>query len=343
MKHLIRILLGVVLLGAALIYNPSPASADHGEDATDDPCQDPAAGGQPGDDCWHEEEPDIAIAQPEDPCVVTGTVLPGNPSGFDPHVPSIPLVNNTPAHSHFEFINSIIDCPRSDGALAVTAEGGNDGHMIDLLCPPPNSLGLPVPADPTCGDPTAAGWSPLEADLDSDESLAICSTVFPDLCIANPTKTDGGAQHDFNDHHGSVNESGWSHSSDYSDGPGGGESNACDDDTKNNNKADIVVNGNGGWVKYIRIGVVVYAWGCVLGFPATPVFSTVLLILPNLLPIGVPSLFPGSTLNPICPLEFLNHPPFTPPSPGTPASPCGFILAGLAWRGPDWIPPLYIP
>jgi len=323
MRKLTRLLVGVVLFAAVLAHYAPPAGADHGVGTTEQP---PSGSGTVGDDAagWHEEEPDFAIAQPSDPCVVTGTVDPGIPFNNDTHFPSVPLVNDDPSHSHFAFINSIIDCPLSDGALAVTADGGNDGHMIDLFCGPMAS------PDPTCGDPMAPGWSPLEADLDDQ----ICSTVHPSLCMGAPV--DGGDQHEFNSHHGSENESGWSHSSLYSGGPGGAESNVCSAaaTTANQNKADIVVNGNAGWVKYVRIGVVVYAWGCVPGLAPFDVFSSVLLILPNVLPADVPGIYPGDVLNPLCPLEFLNDPPF---NVGGPMQPCGFILAGIAVRGDDWL------
>ena len=299
-KTLIRLLTGVALLGAALAYDVSPASADHGVAATDEPC--PGDSGTAGDNCWHEEQPDFAIAQPSDPCVVTGTVDPGNPPIYKTHFPSVPLVNDDPSHSHFAFIDSIINCPLTDGALSVTAEGGNDGHMIDIL-----------------GDPDTLDTTPLEVDLDD----RFCSTVYPSLCMGVPV-VDGGRQHEFDHHHGAVGESGWSHSSLYSGGAGGGESNVCSTipTTRNQNKADININGNSGWVKYVRIGVVVYAWGCVLGLAPNQVFSSVLLILPNVLPVGVPGLYPGGVLNPLCLLGL---------------TPCGFILAGTAWRGSAWI------
>jgi len=339
MRKLIRLLAGVVLLGALLaVANVSPALAKHGQrhqgQLPEDDLKPSTTGGSHDDSTggWHEEQPDLAVAAADDRCVVTGTVDPGRSFENDAHFPSVPLVNDNPSHSHFQFIDTTITCIAA-GELSVRADGGNDGHMIDLFC------GTAASPDPTCGDPTAAGWTPLEADLDSTESLNICSTVHPDLCLGNP-KTDTDGQHEFNTHHGSVNESAWSHSGDYSGndttGAHTGESNACgpDDNTKNYNKADIGIvqvnppnNTASGWVKYIRIGVVVYAWGCAPGLDANDRFSTVLVILPNVLPADPTNTFPANPLNPVCPFESIVH--LTPP--------CGFILVGVAWRGASWL------
>lgn len=326
MRKLIRLLAGVVLVSAFLALHAPGAYAHHGvghdptatqsSDLTptkpyDDPLPPPTEGVH-GDSTggWHEEEPDLAIAQAAEPCVVTGTVDPGVSFNNDAHLANVPLVNDNPSHSHFEFINTIINC-KDAGALQVEANGGNDGHMIDIL----------DPLHPVGG----ANGDVLELDLDEPNSIGI-------------TGPDTKGEHDFNAHHGSVNESAWSHSAGYSmNGANpGGESNACtpDDSTKNQNKADISIvstNGSGdGWVKYIRVGVVVYAWGCVDIGDGKDVFSAVLVILPNVLPTPVPGFFDGTVFNPICPLESVIGPP---------ASPCGFILVGVAWRGPDWRPP----
>jgi len=312
MRKLIRLLAGVVLISAFFALHASPAFADHGVGAgpTADPYDDPEppTTGVHGDasEGWHEEQPDLAISNANDPCVVTGTVKPGVPFASDAHLVNVPLVNDDPSHSHFEFLNTIINCVGA-GPLGVDADGGNDGHMIDIL----------DPAAPVGG----ANGDILELDG------------------AGPDST---AQHDFNKHHGSVNESGWSHSANYSGGTSAGQSNDCPEDTtKDQNKADININQQNppnnsasGWVKYIRVGVVVYAWGCAPGIDTNDRFSSVLVILPNLFPTGVGP-FPGSTFNPLCPLDFLTEPPFN--LTAIPASPCGFVLAGVAWRGDAWL------
>src|SRR5688500_15566887 len=127
MRKLIRILAGVVLIGAVLAVNVSPALANHGVGPDPDgeagpliDTQKPPDGegtpndntGAPGVDSlgWHEEQPDFAIADVADPCVVTGTVDPGASFTNNSHLVEVPLVNDDPAHSHFEFLNTVINC-----------------------------------------------------------------------------------------------------------------------------------------------------------------------------------------------------------------------------------------
>lgn len=298
MRKLIRITAGAALLGAVLFVGTTPVSADHDSPAgTNWPCTSGDGLNPPtgcDGDAYHEEMPDLAEAQPADVCVVGGQVLPGTVTNGGPqHLPGvgIPLVNEDPAHSHFEFVQSVISC-LGTGELDVAANGGNDGHMIDVL-DYPQSL------------PDA---TPLEVD---------------------PITSDA-AQHEFDDHHGSTNESGWSNSSLYSGGQGGGSSNACTS-AMNNNKADISITNTGGasesgWVKYIRVGVALYAWGCfeldgdISG--RNPFFSAVMVILPDLVPVSNPPFLPGG--DPTC---------LIPNSP----VPCGFIIIGAALRGPGWL------
>jgi hypothetical protein len=130
--------------------------------------------------------------------------------------------------------------------------------------------------------------------------------------------------HAFNDHHGSTNESGWSTSSDYSGGSGGGQSNACAG-SANTNKADIVAGTSSGWVKYVRVGTVLYVWGCFTSGPiassGTPAFSATLAI-------ASPSTQGVSNL-PFC---------LVPNNDVTGTSPsCGFSIAGVASRGPSFV------
>ena len=282
MRKLIRILAGVALLSAAAL-GPSPAFANHG---TGTPPSNPAGG-------YHEEMPELAVPTPADLCIVSGQVLPGDPFDTAAHSPEAPLVNDDPSHSHFTFVESIINCTQT-GPLAVDATGGNDGHMLDIL-----------------GVPDVVDTTPLELDPVTDDS----------------------AQHEFDAHHGSVNESAWSNSSTYDGGQGGGHSNACADG-QNNNKGDISIirQSDGapgkGWVKYVRVGVVVYAWGCFNQGSAAGAnnhFGSTLVILPDLVPAQVDPFLPG-TGTPTCVLEFAGLGPA-----------CGFILAGTAVTGPNWL------
>jgi hypothetical protein len=255
MRNLIRIILGVVVLGAFVLVGQAPASANHGTGITGNS---PIGG-------VHEPMPTPAVAVPGGvACVVAGSVLPGTPGGGTPH--AIPPIGNEATHSHFNFIDAAIACTDS-GLIPVNSDGGNDGHIIDLD-------GLSVP-------------------------------------------------HANNDHHGSTNESGWSNSSDYSGGSGGGQSNACTG-SANTNKADITAGSSSGWVKYLRVGVVLYVWGCFTSGPlagSNPALSSVLAIVP-------PST-QGIANLPFC---LVPNNPVT----GVPPS-CGFSIAGAAVRGPSLI------
>jgi hypothetical protein len=317
MRKLIRILVGVAMLFGAVAVMPTPASADHGEGATASPACNPAQDA----DCWHEEMPNAAVPTGDlDVCLVTGAVLPGTSFANPAHNPTIPIVNQDPSHSHFTFEEAVINCPLpgSVGELAVDAEGGNDGHMIDV------DLGYTGDLPP-CGGP--------DGSLPTLDSIADCIEL-------DPISTNQ-AQHDFNGHHGSVIESAWSHSSTYVQADGDpaaapsapGESNACTDGL-DQNKFNISATAAGprtsqGWGKYIRIGAVVYTWGC-FNDGAAPsdgrtTFGAVLAIVPNPLPVDPTGLFPASPL--ACVLEPFNALP-TPDF-----EPCGFILVGAALRG----------
>lgn len=292
MRRLLRIAAGLVLLGAAVIVAvPSPAAADHDSpNGTNWPCTSGDGFGPPAGctgDAYHEEMPALAEASSADVCVVSGQVFPGTVTVRGPnHLARIPLVNENPSHSHFQFVQSVISC-LGTGALTVDAGGGNDGHMIDILDNPP-----------------AVDTSPVELD----------------------PLTSNAPQHAFDDHHGATNESGWSNSSLYSGGTGGGSSNACISN-QNQNKVDISIRYEYGWMKYIRLGTVLYAWGCFEpGGPisgANPFFSAVMVILPDLVPISAPPFLPG-TGDPTC---------LVPDD----AIPCGYVVVGVGLRGPGWL------
>lgn len=130
-------------------------------------------------------------------------------------------------------------------------------------------------------------------------------------------------------HHGSTNESGWSHSSGFSNPT---ITNTVCTTANNANKADVaagpVLNETKGWLKYLRVGVVLYVWGCFdagNGGPiaANPAFSAVLAIFP-------PSLNPFPPAIPNYPLCLV------PPNMVTAPADCGFSIAGVAYRGPGF-------
>lgn len=304
MRKLIRVLAGVVVFGALLAVMPTtPSAADHDcapGGAVDAPC--PATGaGTPGNAAgWHEEMPNMKVAGPEHVCVVVGTVKGGNaPLGSAGHpLPGPPAGVDDPAHSHFEFIETAITC--DDGAVAVTADGGNDGHVMNYA-----PAGAPE-LDGIDGTPTA------------------------NCAFGHPVGGGNGA------HHGSMTESGWSHSSGYTGGAGsctaGGEHNGGNSGQcaagPTANKADITITTSAGvtvanspnFVKYVRLGNVVYYWGCSNAFAAAPYtapfarrFSGVLAIAPD----------PRTAVFPLC---------VVPGGVG-----CDLLLAGGGTRSNAWL------
>lgn len=259
MKKLIRILVAASMLAAVAFVAPSPASADHdeGDNPVDNNWPAPALGAGvagDGDGGWHEEKPDITeglIYSPGSKCAVTGSVTinplytPGGPQ----HANVIPNVNDDPAHSHYTFEEgTILACvgtnfgsPVGAETLDVVAVGGNDGHIVDAY--DPSAIG-------------GANGDPVELDPFDD---------------ASPGDADNGGtndDHDYNDHHGSVNESAWSHSSKYSGegGPGGANVNKGDIDAT----GTLVGSQGTGYVKYVRVGLVVFAWGVFDDAASTP-------------------------------------------------------------------------
>jgi hypothetical protein len=319
MRKLIRILAGAIIMAA--VISPSAAYANHDDDTR------PAgtSGNVPPDtgtegsttEGWHEEMPDLAVSGPGDVCFVTGQVEPGDTTVNPAHLINIPLVNANPSHSHFIFHDSLITCPLpgSVGDISILADGGNDGHMLDIL------------------HKTDGATDPVPELLQPCGPNGLCLEADP---VTQPKKV---AEHDFNRHHGSVNESAWSHSSEYSnDGAVSyptGSSNDCvgGDNDLDRNKGDIDVlapDTADGWVKYIRVGVVVHTWGCF--FDGTipgdlDVFSAELLILPDFVPEQVGQFFPGGG-SPLC---------VTDGQPVDLGDPCGFVLFGVALRGTDWL------
>jgi len=283
MRKLIRIMAGIAIVGALAFVAP-PANADHWV----------APNPTPGDP--HESAPNPAFAGFESVCAVAGEVLPGVTGGTSHTVNGNAVPGTQATHSHYKFVETSIVCDDILGGLGVTANGGNDGHLVDVEC--------------TTGDLNPSDCNTLVADV----------------------------PHDHNAHHGSTNESGWSHCSDYNgDIESGGtdaddctypeaESNDCVS-ADNRNKGDIAAGAATGWVKYLRVGVVIYAWGCfdtpatVANLAARPFFSAALAIFP-------PSTAGAGNL-PLC---------LVPDNPvtGTPPS-CGFSIAGVAHRSAAWL------
>lgn len=296
MRNLIRILAGTALVGALAFVSTPPVSATH----------DAGTGTN-----WplgpHEEMPEPkVVAYPNMACAVTGsvTVLPIYAPGGPQHSTVIPEVNDDPSHSHYTFLDTAIICLDASKLAVeifdVDATGGNDGHMFDIY----------DGADPACPAPVGGpNCDPLELDcLDSALPLDVDPGSKP---------TCQGDDHDFNDHHGSVNESAWSHSSGYVDH--GIDDGTCNDQPKvptHKNKGNITATGtlskigpNLGWVKYVRVGATVHAWG---SFYAGPYSVNK----------GGCANFSASLL-------------FTPTDPTVPGSP--FLLNGLAVIGTGWV------
>jgi hypothetical protein len=294
MRKLIRLMAGIVVFGAVLAATPGPASADHdcGSPAgSNKPCP-PASKGTAGDGVngWHEEMPNLKRAGAEHVCQVLGTVLGGDPAGPSSHTLP-PAGIDDPAHSHFNFLNTVITC--DDATLdPVIADGGNDGHMLD----------------------------PDGGVIEHDPPQAIAVDCVP--------------QHPYNDHHGSMTQSGWSHSSDYSGGPSntctvatpqhdGGNAGACVAGN-NINKADITITrvgvgtagGAPNFVKYIRLGNLVWFWGCNNILAPARRFSGALVIAPD------PRTQTGAHAFPLC---------LVPGGAG-----CDLLLTGVSTRSAAW-------
>ena len=273
MRRLIRILAGVALVGAVAFVS-TPVSATHdGGTGTNWPLGP------------HEEQPEPkSVAEPNLVCAVTGGVTvpiytPGGPA----HSTVIPEVNDDPSHSHYTFLDTAIICGDSSKLTVeifdVSATGGNDGHIIDVI---DDDNGDPIELD--CTD------SVLPGDVDPG---------------TKPGCT--GDDHGFNPHHGSVNESAWSHSSDYAPGADDGTCNDNPTVPVHANKGNITATGtlskigpNEGWVKYLRVGPVVHAWGSFYSGPYAANkggcvnFSAELLFTPTGTAPGSPFLLNGT-------------------------------------------------
>ena len=308
MRKLIRVLLGVALFGAFLTVLPAPAAlANHdlGAAGTSNTPAPAGSAGNHGDitNGWHEEMPNPRYAGFERDCAVVGTVKGGEPPQ-DPrgHNPFPPEGIDDPAHSHFEFIQTQITCinpaaPVPPEVLTVIARGGNDGHIVP--------------------------WEPVG-------SLPETDMVTPNCTFQHPVSPQPHGKH-----HGSMTESGWSHSSGFNDTTSGyddpdvctehngGESGACVAGTVNN-KANIEINGDpvsrANFVKYIRLGNIVYAWGCSNSLAPARRFSAVLAIAPD----------PRDSDFPVCVLPEALRP--------VGMQGCDLLLTGPAHRSAAWLP-----
>lgn len=306
MRKLVRIAIAVAMLAAIAFVAPSPVSADHAQDCKPDL---PA----PPSDCdttvgdRHEPQPDPRVVDPatatdpDDDCVVVGEIVPGAPGSVSYSHWTSPIVNNA-SHSHYTFVDTTIVCGAAP--VEVNSDGGNDGHIVD-----------------TCVDGTPPSNGP--------QPRVPCTPPHPGS-NGGPVGTNPG------EHHGSTNDSGWSHSSFYDEAgaavdPSGPHA-TCATAT-NVNKADIEAVDKGiGWVKYLRVGNVVLAWGCYEyahsggGTWKGTVFSTVLALAPPSVPAAVGG--GGIVGSPTCIL-----PDDIEDAAGQGRNDCGFTITGPAVRG----------
>ncbi len=235
MRKLVRIVAAGFMLASIAFAVPQPASASHDDPlGTNHPCTDEPAS-DPNTklpnchgDAYHEEMPNLAVAGFTEICGVTGVVVPGTATAGGPqHDPkTIPLFNDNPAHSHYNFLNTVIACTDT-GPVPVTSDGGNDGHMIN-----PNTIdgdGDLLEIDPVTNNAAQHPFNDHHGSV--TESAWSSSDNFQEAIGMGP-----GAR-------------------------GGGPSNDCVS-PMNDNKADIVAGGTPGWVKYIRVGTALYVWGC---------------------------------------------------------------------------------
>lgn len=203
----------------------------------------------------------MAQVVPADQCTFNGNMThsfrrPGGPQ----HTPVTP--NADPSHSHFK-LDGALNCNLA-GPYKVSAFGGEDGHVDD-----------------NGGGPNG---DPIEMDPWDDQ---VPGEIDFTLGGGNPD----GDDHDYNDHHGWVAESGWSHSDQYSGGaddlngilaewndpqagyPAPGPSTCAQigiaptDPLANQNRTDITavdISGvaSQGWFKYYRLGAIMVVWGC---------------------------------------------------------------------------------
>jgi hypothetical protein len=169
--------------------------------------------------------------------------------------PLSPGVSTTPTHGHYTFVDTVITCVDAPDAPGATESWGGS----------------------------------YDVDADGGTDGHDCAPAVANGCDNNsavdPTGINGS--HAFNDHHGETCASGWSNSHGFSGGAGGA----------NVNKGDITVthvhapvNHVGtGWVKFVRHGTVVEAWGELTfaatvpehGSGATRKFHTVLQFTPT--------------------------------------------------------------
>ena len=239
MRTFVRVLVAVVLVGATALLAP-PAAASH--DSMCDGC--------PYDPSSHETQPAALVASPHSTCVVAGGVsTDADGDAFDGNEETLggpqhtllegddPLLGN-PAHDHYVFTETVIACAgQIVEVFDVRADGGSDGHLVDLIAP---------------------------------------------------------AAHPFNPDHGAVDESAWSHSSQYSGDkvttPPAPNCGSVDVKNKGDIRASSTLRSplpapNLGWVKYLRVGPIVHAWGCFqVGGDAGTHFSADLVFTPTAVP-----------------------------------------------------------
>ena len=260
MRNLIRISLGAMLAGTLLIALPTTSAlADHDVGTNTNSPGPNSSRGTVGNNAagWHEEMPDIAVASPEHQCLVLGTVDGGNPPVPSAgHNPFPPAGIDDPAHSHFNFLNTVITCDDFPEGLSVIANGGNDGHSLPWE-------GGTQEADffgPDCvfqhepnghhGAMTESGWS-------HSSGFAGGSAACPHLLESGKQESNGGAK---------------------------GLCRAPKVGFGNNNKANLQINGTqiaNDFVKYIRLGNAVYFWGCHSALAPARRFSGTLAISPD--------------------------------------------------------------
>ena len=125
------------------------------------------------------------------------------------------------AHGHYNFLSSILEC---------VGTPGNPSDTLNVL------------AD---GATDGTNVSPWDEGDDSAARRAQCG-VDPASCVTTP-----GVEH------GSSEPISWSHSGDFRNEGGCGGSN----DNRGNISADGALLDGAGWVKFIRVGPAVVAWG----------------------------------------------------------------------------------
>lgn len=178
-----------------------------------------------------------------------------------------------------------------------TDADGNPADGDEETTGGPQHLPVPdPPGDPVTGNPSHSHYNFL------DTAIACVGTVTQVFDVEADGGNDGHrspdnpqAAHPFNNHHGSVNFSAWSNSALYSGDKGTLVAPHPCRPTAVTNKGDISATptvppqpANLGWVKYVRVGALVHAWGC---FQAGPNAGTTFSADLDFTPTNVPTLF----------------------------------------------------